>query len=638
MIRRLVAQVWFVLILLPVLLNLAGAAGLWTARTIYLPDSLVGLFSPSCFAYNAEENTVIGCGYGDMILFSAEGARLVKIPTPVQIFYKEVISVLHVPGWNKFYVAYSPYWLTHNGYLVVVDGVTHQVRKVLSDLVRCSSRAMCYSNRSNKVYVAGKDSLMVIDVATDSIIAYPHASPGSIRDVCYNQYGNKVYCANWAADRVAVVDVASDSVITEIPVSPKPSLLCYNPADNKVYCAHSDSTVTVIDGNRDTVIAVISVRSPTRSIAWNPATDEVYVGVSDWMNTGLAVISGTGDTMLTFIATRYDPTNICVSARENKVLFAGSVPRDNAIGIVDGASHTIVALLNPGTAIAELCTADSGRTVLAAANYSGEVITVDLRTDSIVRRELVGFRPMGISLNASRRKLYCSGRDVPFLFAIDIRGDSVLRRLDLGAVREYWIGEFALVCDPVQDKLYVGREDSLLVFACATDSVHARLDTRWLEAEGLPRLWLVTTSRSPSLIRLAIAQPNPRTLRCRRVNSAIPARIRRPMSLKTSSPCSFVITRGAPPSLSSSPHGEAPLSLSSSPIAGEDLSLFLPPPSRGRIEVGGIPARRSDHFQHTLHIRQYIVIPEPQDIPCTADHAQHRTYPTLTLPREMGRV
>jgi len=72
----------------------------------------------------------------------------------------------------------------------------------------------------------------VIDGATDSVLAtvpamcYPNA-------LCYNKINNKVYCADYSGATI-VIDGATDRVIATVyPSSPYPVALCYNPTDNR---------------------------------------------------------------------------------------------------------------------------------------------------------------------------------------------------------------------------------------------------------------------------------------------------------------------------------------------------------------------------------------------------------------------
>jgi len=55
---------------------------------------------------------------------------------------------------------------------------------------------------------------------------------------CYNTQDNRVYCANWSVSNVAVIDGATNDVLTTVPVGSHPFALCYNSVNNRVYCAN----------------------------------------------------------------------------------------------------------------------------------------------------------------------------------------------------------------------------------------------------------------------------------------------------------------------------------------------------------------------------------------------------------------
>jgi len=89
---------------------------------------------------------------------------------------------------------------------------------------------------------------------------------------------NKIYSANYYRDSVAVIDGATDSLITRIWVGDYPNALIYNPTNNKVYCANrSGDNVTVIDGISDSVIVTVPVGDYPVALTYNPQWNRIYV-------------------------------------------------------------------------------------------------------------------------------------------------------------------------------------------------------------------------------------------------------------------------------------------------------------------------------------------------------------------------
>ncbi|MEO0114131.1 MAG: YncE family protein [candidate division WOR-3 bacterium] len=148
-------------------------------------------------------------------------------------------------------------------------------------------KAFAYNITNNKIYVGGKkgDCVIVIDGETNEKIAKIMTGSriytsdwNEANHLVWNATNNKVYCANqYASNNVTVIDGASDSVITTIPVGGTPYALVWNATNNKIYCANwATLTVTVIDGVGDSVIATIPVGLKPYALAWNATNNKVY--------------------------------------------------------------------------------------------------------------------------------------------------------------------------------------------------------------------------------------------------------------------------------------------------------------------------------------------------------------------------
>jgi YVTN family beta-propeller protein len=179
------------------------------------------------------------------------------------------------------------------------------------------------------VYCAngGSDNVTVIDGATNSVITTIPVGHWPIA-LAHNSVDNKIYCANNWRDTVTVIDGETDSVITTIAVGDEPYALIYNPINNKIYCANpglypssSDSTITVIDGATDSVITTIEVDNGPKAFAYNPQYNRVYV--ANYYGNSVSVIrdSMVGIEENTEIATPSARNDFVVSPNPAKTFF-----------------------------------------------------------------------------------------------------------------------------------------------------------------------------------------------------------------------------------------------------------------------------------------------------------------------------
>lgn len=149
------------------------------------------------------------------------------------------------PKTNLIYVA-NP-----QGSVSVIDGTTNSVSNTL-DIAACS---LAVNPDTNRIFVgicdsdfgAGPDKVMVIDGATDAVLAsitvgnHPSA-------IAVNVNTNRVYVASRGSDSVSVIDGHTNWVIAMLDVGVQPVGIAVDPTTNRIYVANSESdTITVIE-------------------------------------------------------------------------------------------------------------------------------------------------------------------------------------------------------------------------------------------------------------------------------------------------------------------------------------------------------------------------------------------------------
>jgi YVTN family beta-propeller protein len=176
--------------------------------------------------------------------------------------------------------------------------------------------SLAINTTTNKIYVANRDSITIIDGATNSTSTVAAGTkPGS---PVIDSLANKVYVANFASNDTTVIDGATNTVMT-IPVGIHPHDPAINSKTSKVYVPNGGSdTVTVIDGKTNKTHSVRVGKSPS-AIAVNEATNMIYVACGDSRN--LAVIDGTRE-KVTFVDNVYWE-HLAVDPDRNLVYTAG---------------------------------------------------------------------------------------------------------------------------------------------------------------------------------------------------------------------------------------------------------------------------------------------------------------------------
>ena len=178
--------------------------------------------------------------------------------------------------------------------------------------------AVAINTATNRIYVANRDSITIIDGATNSTTTVAAGTKPS--SLAINLSTNKVYVANSDSNDVTVIDGVSNSVIT-IPVGIHPQRPAINSKTNKVYVPNEGSdTVSVIDGYTNKTHALRVGKSPF-AIAVNEVTDMIYVSCGDSKN--VAVIDGTKEKVTTFVNNVYWE-HLAVDTERNLVYTGGT--------------------------------------------------------------------------------------------------------------------------------------------------------------------------------------------------------------------------------------------------------------------------------------------------------------------------
>ncbi len=148
-----------------------------------------------------------------------------------------------------------------------------------------------------------------ITIPVDSGTPTPFAGPGG---VAVSPDGSKVYVANIESNTVSVIDTATNTITTTIPVGSFPESVAVSPDGSKVYVTNGTSgttpgTVSVIDTATNTVIATIPAGVNPFGVAVTPDGSKVYV--TNAASEGISVIDTATNTVTTILGSS-EPTGI----------------------------------------------------------------------------------------------------------------------------------------------------------------------------------------------------------------------------------------------------------------------------------------------------------------------------------------
>lgn len=217
---------------------------------------------------------------------------------------------------------------------------------------------------SHRLYIAHMDAdeLLVFDLQTRRVIKQIHA-PG-VHGVIAVPALHRIYASATNDHQAVTIDARTDAVVARAPAGDYPDGLAYDSAERHIFVSDESGGVeTVLDaaGQR---IATIDLGGEAGNVEYDAGTGRVLADVQT--RDDIAII---------------DP-------RTNRIVHRVPLPGCNHDhGLLIDAKH---------------------RLAFVACDGNATLLTLDLRTNKIIDRDLVGANPDVLAYDSSLRRLYVS--------------------------------------------------------------------------------------------------------------------------------------------------------------------------------------------------------------------------------------
>ena len=285
----------------------------------------------------------------------------------------------------------------------------------------------------------GASSVSVIDTATNTVITtipvglHPYG-------VAVNASGTQAYVTNEGAHSVAVINTATNTVTATVQVGITPEGVAVNPAGTRVYVANWNSdTVSVIDTATNTVIATVAVGRCPGGVAVNPAGTTVYVtnecvNYSPGSNGKVSVIDAATNTVTTSIQVGQGPEGVVVNPAGTMVYVVNGLygSSNGNVSVIDAASNTVTTSIPVGVG-AEGVAINATGTTLYVANRGpgtggalGTVSVIDTASEAETTAIPVGLRPVGVAMNPAGTLVYVANEGNGNVMVIDTATSAVV--------------------------------------------------------------------------------------------------------------------------------------------------------------------------------------------------------------------
>lgn len=275
--------------------------------------------------------------------------------------------------------------------IYIVDAVRNRIVDAIA--VDFVPNGMAYHKATGHILATnmGGNALVFIDRATKAVVGSPLPIPGMHPvKVAVDESLNRAFVTNMHGGNVSVVDLATRTVLKDIPIGTgaptppgcdafagecttpgsTPIQVAVNQKTHRVYVAsYTENHVTVINAGTNRVVGTrIPVGSVPNGLGINETTDRLYV--ANWQDGTITVIDGATRQVVATIPVgsgRQDPPhcyeagkieackawgsmpigNIAVSERRNRVYVANS--NDGTISAINGATNRVIGTPIPVT-------------------------------------------------------------------------------------------------------------------------------------------------------------------------------------------------------------------------------------------------------------------------------------------------
>ncbi len=295
-------------------------------------------------------------------------------------------------------------------------------------------------------YVANfaSNTVSVIDTASNTVTT---TIPVETRPfgIAVNPDGSRVYVTNYGSNTVSVIDTATNAVTgSAITVGANPRGIAVSPDGSQVYVANEfDNTVSVIDTATNAVTAAISVGSHPYGVAVSPDGSQVYVvnvcasSSSSCANGTVSVIdTATNAVTGSPITVGNNPFGVAVSPDGSRVYVANS--GSGTVSVIDTAENAVTAVISVGNAPYGVAVSPDGSRVYVANFGSNTVSVIDTASNTVTGSAItVGSFPEGVAVSPEGSRVYvanqCLGCTNGTVSVIDTASDSVVTTITVGA-------------------------------------------------------------------------------------------------------------------------------------------------------------------------------------------------------------
>jgi YVTN family beta-propeller protein len=227
--------------------------------------------------------------------------------------------------------------------------------------------------------------------------------------VVFNPAGTTAYATLQTGQGLVVVDVATNTLTTTVPLASDGFNLIVAPDGQRVYATTANGSLYVVNAATNTVITTLSVGAAANGLAFSPDGTVLYVSSRD-AGTVVAVDPVTNTITRTYTLGGM-PQRLAVALDGSELYVANEV---SGLDVVDVASGTVNSI-SFGTAAYGLGLTPDGAQIYVLLPQMGEVRVLNRATLDAVKTLLIGGTPRNVGFASDGTALVANEQGILFI-------------------------------------------------------------------------------------------------------------------------------------------------------------------------------------------------------------------------------
>ncbi|MDY9925130.1 YncE family protein [Methanosarcina sp.] len=205
------------------------------------------------------------------------------------------------------------------------------------------------------------------------------------------------YVPNEKSNDVSVINITTDTFITNISVGANPAGVAVSPDGKKVYVTNEESNnISIIDTSNYSNITSVSVQMYPLGVAITPDGKKVYV--ANYYSKSVSVIDASNYSVNN-VSVGAHPIEVAITPDGTKAFVANHENPGGSVSVINAITNTVTDTVeNVGNYPCGVAVTPDGKKVYVTNSGSNNICVIDTKTNEVINSniDVKGYGPAGL--------------------------------------------------------------------------------------------------------------------------------------------------------------------------------------------------------------------------------------------------